>query len=102
MPRLLESAPILERIVVNGVGQPDRVLQLAYVIRPHTMVLTNGSAFQLARGGWDYFPRDERLVKRRSLSKSEHIFINFAAYYSAVSKADTRRYNPLSLQPRLL
>ena len=99
IPALVAQATSLERIVTNGVGQPTRVVELASLTKPLELVLTNASAFQLARSGRDYFVKDERFVKRRSAARPIQLFANLARFYSGAAARRNDRYIPLSDQP---
>ena len=82
LPALIGRATSLERIVINGVGQPGRVIEIARLTEPLELVLTNASAFQLARSGHDYFFKDEKLLKQRSPARLTQLFANLARFYS--------------------
>ena len=102
LPALIERATSLERIVINGVAQPARVIELARLTEPLELVLTNGNAFQLARSGYDYFVRGEKLAKRRSAARPIQVFANLASFYGEAVTRRNKRYIPSSLQPLLV
>lgn len=91
------------RIIVNGVAHPDRVRELAGLISPAQLIITNAGAAHTARLGQDYF-RDARglLVKRKTAARSERVFWNLAHYYHRVSSEPSETYLPLSIQPMML
>ena len=101
VPAFLTEATSIERIVVNGVAEPARVIELARLTEPKELVLTNAHAFQLARSRRDYFVEGERFVKRRSGARQDHLFANSARFYDNAAARRNEPYIALSLQPRL-
>ncbi len=99
---LAAEASALDRLIVNGVAEPARVIDLVDAARPLALTLTNGNAFQLARSGHDYFRAPQRLVKRRSAHPPAHIFENLSRFYADAVRGETRQYMSLDGQPRLL
>ena len=101
LPSFIARATSLRRIVINGVGQPGRVIELSRLTKPLELVLTNASAFHLARSRLDYFAKNERLVKGRSGAPPTQLFANLARFYNDAAARRTERYIPLSVQPRM-
>ncbi len=81
IPRFIIQASTVERIVVNGVANPSRVIELASMTRPRELVLTNGSAFQLARSGRDYYPKLDSFSKKRSSADEWQLFKHLHRFY---------------------
>ena len=102
LPALIARATSLELIVINGVAQPTRVIELARLTEPLELVLTNGHAFQLARSGRDYCLKGKGFVKQRSAARPIQVFANLARFYSDAASRRKERYIPLSVQPLLL
>ena len=102
LPALIARATSLERIVINGVAQPTRVIELARLTESLELVLTNGNAFQIARSGHDYFVKGEGFVKQRSAARPIQVFANLARFYTDAAARRKERYIPLSVQPILL
>lgn len=92
----------MSRIIVNGVGHPDRVSELVSLVSPAELVITNASAAQLARSRQDYFESQRGLVRRRSGARDEQIFSALSRFYHEAPSNPERRYIPLSVQPMML
>lgn len=101
LPALVASGTTLNRIVINGVAKPTRVIELAHLTDPLDLVLTNGAAFQLARSGHDYSKRGEDFTKQKSEADRARLFTNLAGFYGDVAARRSESYIPLSLQPAL-
>lgn len=101
IPVLLSSGAI-DRLIINGVSHPGRVREMAGLTRPAELILTNGSAFQLARIQRDYFVDGSRLLRKRSGASPEQIFAHLSQYYHEVAAGSDEGYLPLSLQPMML
>ena len=98
---LIARARSVERIVINGVGQPDHVVELARLVEPAELVLTNASAFQFARIGLDYFPEKGGFVRLRTTTHPPTVFKALARFYKDASARRIDRYVPRSAQMSL-
>lgn len=94
LPVLIARATSLERMVINGVGHPDRVIEIAGLTKPLELVLTNASAFQLARSGRDYLFEGEKLLKRRSSARRDRLFANLARFYGDAAARRAVKWTP--------
>ena len=101
LPALIAEGTSLKRIVINGVGQPARVIELARLTEPLDLVLTNQSAFQMAGSRHDYFFKGEKLVKQPSSATPPQLFANLLRFYWDAAAGQDGGYLPLALQPRL-
>ncbi len=103
MVAFLNRAQSLTHVVVNGVANPRRVVELARLVRPVKLTLTNGNAFQLARSRHDYYPDEDGTYRRwASAARESHLFANLVRFYSqAAGEDEPMPYAPLSLQRRL-
>lgn len=101
LPALIARATSLDRIVINGVAQPDRVIELARLTEPLELVLTNGNAFQLARSGHDYFWVDRRLRKLQTTAPRTQVFNALFDFYGAAAMRRIEGYVASSAQLRL-
>ena len=100
LPALIARATSLDRIVINGVAQPDRVIELARLTEPTELVLTNGHAFHLARNGREYCLVDGRFTEQRTATHRAEAFENLAHFYCEAAARRADRYVSRSVQLR--
>ena len=100
LPALIARATSLDRIVINGVAQPDRVIELARLTEPTELVLTNGHAFHLARNGREYCLVDGRFTEQRTATPRAEAFENLAHFYCEAAARRADRYVSRSVQLR--
>ena len=98
LPALIVRANPLRRIVINGVVHPSRVVELARLVEPAELVLTNAGAFHLARIGLDYFPGQEGFVRLRTTTDGAAVFEALARFYHGACARRVDRYVPRSTQ----
>lgn len=99
IPVLVERGISIERIVINGVAKPNRVVDLARLTKPLDLVLTNGNAFHLARSRRDYRTDGDEYVKQLSTAPPPQLFEHLACFYDDAAGRRIERYVPLSLPP---
>lgn len=97
IPTLLGRGTSLQRLVVNGVAKPNRVVDLARLTKPLDLVLTNGNAFHLARSRRDYRVDRDKYIKQPSTAPPPQLFANVSSFYNEAVARRIERYVPLSL-----
>lgn len=108
-PRVRSAIPVfvresgIRRLVVNGVGQPDRIRELVGLATPARLTLTTSAPAFTARMGCDYFREHSGgLVKRLASIPPERVFWNLGRYVERVAVNGAEYYVCGSPQPLLL
>ena len=102
LPAFIACATSIERIVVNGVAQPSRVIELASLTSPVELILTNGCAALLAGAGYDFYPMGDQFVRQQSAARPNQIFENMVRFYEGAAAGRIGQYIPCSNQPWLV
>ena len=93
VPVFLQAARSLNRIVVNGVAAPVRIVELRELVHDLDLVLTNGNAFQLGESGHDYVRQPGGYYsKERSFASKRAIFETASRFYELAVASGCQTY----------
>ena len=102
LPAFMTRAQSIERIYVNGVAQPARVIELAQLTGPLEFILTNRPANHLSASERDFYFDGKQYINRRTAARSSRMFNHLVSFYGDATGRRICHYLPCSDQRRLL